>query len=80
MKTRGGICVSHVRCNFLQKDTYSIYALAGVASYSRRMLVGVNTMLIFLFVLEMCLNVRSTTGYSVLFEVTQVIHSVDYNS
>lgn len=79
MKTRGGICVSHVRCSFLQKDSYSMRALPGVASYSRRMLVGVNTVLVFLFVVEMCLNVWSTTGYSVLFEVAQVIYSVDYN-
>ena len=69
-----------MRCSCLQKDANSIRAIAGTTSYSRGLLVGINTMLMFLFALEMCLNVHSTTGYSVLFEVAQVIHSVDYNS
>lgn len=69
-----------MRCSYLQKDANSIHAVAGMGSCSRGMLGGVKTMLMFLFVLEMCLNVQSTTGYSVLYEVAQIIYSVDYNS
>lgn len=80
VETRGDIWVSHVRCSYLQKDANSIHAIAGMASCSGGMLGGVKTMLMFLFILEMCLNVQSTTGYSVLYEIALIIYSVDYNS
>lgn len=44
METRGNIWVSHVRGSYLHKD-----AITGMASYSRRILVGVNTVLYFFF-------------------------------
>lgn len=51
-----------------------------MASYSKGMSVDVNTMLTFLFVLKICFNVWSATGYSVLLELAQLIISVEYNS
>lgn len=82
METSGNIWVSHGRCSYLQKDANGLYgvAIAGVASYRKGISVGVNTILIFLFVLEMCLNVWSTTVYSVLFEIAQIIYPVEYNN
>jgi len=81
VETRGDIWASHARHSYVQKDANSIHALAYLANYRKGMLLGVNTMLIFLFVLEMSyIHVCSTTANSVLFEVAQVIHLADYKS
>lgn len=80
METRGDIWVSHVRCSYLQKDANNLHGISGMASYNNGMSVDVNTVLTFLFVLEISPNVRSTPVYSVLFEVAQIIYSVEYNT
>lgn len=49
-------------------------------SYSKGLSGSINTMLMFLSVLEMRLTVWSATDYSVLLEVTKTIYFVEYNS